>query len=131
MQSYITVYGYTLYVPLDVSTSMVLTMNELVEEPFHIYNLCISIDTDDLDKEVLLVIGFIPDAELQYTVQMAKELEAYIVDNPIFQGFNFDKSPEFYAGIEEDADDLDDSDDSNSDDSNSDDSNSDSDEEKQ
>lgn len=129
MQSYITVYGYTLYVPLDVSTSMVLTMNDLVEEPFHIYNLCISIDTDGLDKEVLLVIGFTPDADLQYTVQMAKELEAYIVDNPIFQGFNFDKSPEFYAGIEEDADDLDDFDDSvNSDDSNS---NSDSDEEKQ
>ena len=127
MQSYITVYGYTLYVPLDVSTSMVLTMNDLVEKPFHIYNLCISIDTDDLDKEVLLVIGFIPDAELQYTVQMAKELEAYIVDNPIFQGFNFDKSPEFYAGIEEDADDSDDLDDSDD----SDDSDSNSDEEKQ
>ena len=102
LKACITVYGYMLYIPSDVPLYMVLAMNELLEEPFQIYNLCISHNSYDMDKEVRLIIGFIPDADLEHTVQMAKDLALYIVDNPLLQGFNTDKTPDFYAGREDD-----------------------------
>jgi len=59
-------------------------------------------ETDNryLDRFASVVIGFVPDADLERTGSLAKELSEYVVDNPVFQGFDIGVAPRFFSGIE-------------------------------
>ena len=53
----------------------------------------------DLDPFAFLVIGFIPDSDLQKTLTLSQELSEYIQHNPIFLGLDMDSTPRFFTGI--------------------------------
>ena len=53
-----------------------------------------------LDRLASVVVGFVPDVDLERTVALAKELSEYVVDNPVFAGFDIVMTPRFFSGIE-------------------------------
>lgn len=53
-----------------------------------------------LDRFASVVVGFVPDADLERTGALAKELSEYLADNPVFQGFDIGAVPRFFSGIE-------------------------------
>jgi hypothetical protein len=59
-------------------------------------------ETDNvyLDRMATVVIGFVPDADLERTAGLAKELAEYVADNPVLQGFDVLPAPRFFSGIE-------------------------------
>lgn len=108
-----TLYGYA----FDLSSSpsyreMVGTLYELqpfVAAPFQIMGILTDfhsrMEFDEvgnryLDQFASVVVGFVPDADLERTVVMAKDLSEYVVDNPVFQGFDIVMTPRFISGIE-------------------------------
>ena len=108
-----TLYGYA----FDISSypsyrSIVSTLYQLqpfVATPFQIMGILSEFhsrmefdETDNryLDRFASVVIGFVPDADLERTVLLAKELSEYVVDNPVFQGFDIGVAPRFFSGIE-------------------------------
>jgi len=108
-----TLYAYT----FDISSypsyrSIVSTLYQLqpfVATPFQIMGILSEFhsrmefdETDNLylDRFASVVIGFVPDADLERSSALAKELSEYIVDNPVFQGFDISVAPRFFSGIE-------------------------------
>ena len=122
MKPCISIFGSELTVPPDVSIHMIYDLNQLIEEPFRIYNICTGVeedDTDDTDEtveaDVKVIIGFIPSNDLDKLVDYSKKLLVYMEDNPILQGFDI-STPQFHSGIECDDDDDEEDNDNNVDD---------------
>jgi cobalamin biosynthesis protein CobT len=67
-------------------------------------------DYDDLglDDTANIILGFIPNADFTKMSELAKDLNEYITDNPIFEGVDFSKNAEFYSGISWEPEDDDD-----------------------
>ena len=125
----------TLYgCPFDISSypsyrSIVQTLYQLqpfVAPPFQIMGILsefhsrMEFDEADnlyLDRFASIVIGFVPDADLERTVRLAKELSEYVIDNPVFEGFDIATVPRFVSGIEWYPEDIDSSDASDASDS--------------
>ena len=107
MKPCISIFGSELTVPPDVSIHMIYDLNQLIEEPFRIYNICIGVEEDDTVEadtvNVKVIIGFIPSNDLDKLVDYSKKLLVYMEDNPILQGFDI-STPQFHSGIECDED---------------------------
>lgn len=113
MKPCISIFGSELTVPPDVSLHMIYDLNQLIEEPFRIYNICTGVEEDETDEvNVKVIIGFIPSNDLDKLVDYSKKLLVYMEDNPILQGFDI-SMPQFHSGIECDEDDEDEDDDNN------------------
>lgn len=114
MKPCISIFGSELTVPPDVSLHMIYDLNQLIEEPFRIYNICTGVEEDDTDEadavNVKVIIGFIPSNDLDKLVDYSKKLLVYMEDNPILQGFDI-SMPQFHSGIECDEDEEDEDDD--------------------
>lgn len=114
MKPCISIFGSELTVPPDVSIHMIYDLNQLIEEPFRIYNICTGVEEDNTDEtdetveadavNVKVIIGFIPSNDLDKLVDYSKKLLVYMEDNPILQGFDI-STPQFHSGIECDEDD--------------------------
>ena len=107
MKPCISIFGSELTIPPDVSVHMIYDLNQLIEEPFRIYNICTGVEEDDTDEaNVKVIIGFIPSNDLDKLVDCSKKLLVYMEDNPILQGFDI-SIPQFHSGIECDEDEED------------------------
>ena len=108
MKPCISIFGSELTVPPDVSVHMIYDLNQLIEEPFRIYNICTGVEEDDTDEtdetdetveadavNVKVIIGFIPSNDLDKLVDYSKKLLVYMEDNPILQGFVI-STPQFH-----------------------------------
>jgi hypothetical protein len=101
-------FGYELILPpemnLRTSIPLLYDLNGMIERPFEIRSIlpCFPPTVDDTavsDGMVCLIIGFSPTTTRD-THQRGKELAAYVVDNPIFEGFEISDSALFHCGIE-------------------------------
>lgn len=105
------IYGCEFDIPADTRyrkfLQELLELNDIIEKPFKITGMLSSFhsrmegsDNTDMDDSAVIVIGFTPDNNLEKTMEVGKKLYEYIIDNPIFMGFDIVGSPKFHCGIE-------------------------------
>lgn len=134
----IIIYGYEFDIPPDRTYRKfirdVYQLQGLLEEPFVINGVLEEFhsrmegdvdDNKDLDDMAKVIIGFNPTS-LESAVELGKALANYIIDNPIFEGYDIVGDAKFHSGIEwcpepDDDDTSDSSSDSEEDDSEDDD----------
>ena len=108
-----TLYGYAFdlssYPSYRAIVSTLYQLQSFVATPFQIMGILSEfhsrMEFDEtgnvyLDRLASVVVGFVPDADLERTSALAKELSEYVVDNPVFQGFDLAIAPRFFSGIE-------------------------------
>ena len=108
-----TLYGYAFdlssYPSYRAIVSTLYQLQSFVATPFQIMGILSEFhsrmefdETDNLylDRFASVVVGFVPDADLERTGALAKELSEYLADNPVFQGFDIGAVPRFFSGIE-------------------------------
>ena len=105
------IYGFEFDIPADTRyrkfLQELLELNDIIEKPFEITGILSSFhsrmegsDNIDLDDSAVIVIGFKPDNNLEKTMELGSKLSEYIIDNPIFMGFDIVGLPKFHCGIE-------------------------------
>lgn len=108
-----TLYGYAFdlssYPSYRALVRLLYQLQPFVASPFQIIGILSEFhsrmefdETDNvyLDRFASVLVGFVPDVDLERTATLAKELSEYIVDNPIFEGFDIVMTPRFFSGIE-------------------------------
>jgi hypothetical protein len=101
-------YGYELHLPPEMnarsSISLLYDLNGMIEKPFEIRSILPYFppfvdDTAITDGMICIVIGFTPTTARE-TYHHSKELAAYIVCNPVLDGFHVAEHAMFHCGIE-------------------------------
>jgi hypothetical protein len=101
-------FGYELILPAELnlrrSISLLYDLNGMIESPFEIRSIlpCFPPMVDDTvvtDGMVCIIIGFSPTSARE-TYLRSKELAAYVIHNPILDGFQVADTALFHCGIE-------------------------------
>ena len=101
-------FGYELHLPPEMnarsSISLLYDLNGMIEKPFEIRSILPYFppfvdDTVVTDGMICIVIGFTPTTARE-TYYHSKELAAYIVGNPVLDGFHVAEHAMFHCGIE-------------------------------
>lgn len=121
-------FGYELHLPPEMNTCtsipLLYDLNGMIQAPFEIRSLLpcfppLLEEATITEGMICVVIGFAPTTARE-TYHRSKELAAYVIDNPILNGFTVANDAMFHCGIEwcpevDDEEELEDSDDSVSD----------------
>ena len=101
-------FGYELHLPPEMnarsSISLLYDLNGMIEKPFEIRSILPYFppfvdDTVITDGMICIVIGFTPTTARE-TYHHSKELAAYVVNNPVLDGFHVAEHAMFHCGIE-------------------------------
>jgi hypothetical protein len=101
-------FGYELHLPPEMnarsSISLLYDLNGMIQKPFEIRSILPYFppfvdDTVVTDGMICIVIGFTPTTARE-TYHHSKELAAYIVGNPVLDGFHLAEHAMFHCGIE-------------------------------
>jgi len=97
-------FGYEIQLPPDMKLSrsipMMYDLNGMIPSPFEIRSILPTFYPLMNEEEYArVVIGFVPE-EIHDTIDLAGDLEGFIQDNPIFDGFEIAHVPLFHCGIE-------------------------------
>ncbi len=103
-------YGMTIDVPGGENyrrfVSNAYKLQPFLDEPFHIVSLLPDFhsrmegsDCEDLDSGAVLFIGFVPSNNLEETARLGAELDRYVRDNPVLEGYDVIGSGQFFSGI--------------------------------
>jgi hypothetical protein len=81
-------------------------LQPFLDEPFKIVSLLPNFhsrmegsECEDLDSGAVLLIGFVPSNNLEETVRLSAELDRYVRDNPVLEGYDVVGCGQFFGGI--------------------------------
>jgi len=113
-------YGYKLEIEEDDSKvelneylRTLYDMNGMMKPPFRICNIVPFSTSFTVEESNVVVIGFCPDNDLERTLELGRELEDYLIDNPVLYGLKVAEKAAFFCGVDhcpEESDDEEDED---------------------
>jgi hypothetical protein len=103
-------YGMAIDVPdgenYRLFVSNAYKLQPFLDDQFHIVSLLSDFhsrmegsDCEDLDSGAVLLIGFVPSNNLEETARLGAELNRYVKDNPVLEGYDVMGDSKFFSGI--------------------------------